>query len=138
MKKKKIAIPIIIISAIVLTILFVGGMIFFAIMSVDKNCVIEEDYSYITLNEEKYIPLNSYDELLNKQGTYKLIGEAKVKGTPDALKVLFGDSIYAFSDKEYKDIIYLQTDYDSPPSKYYCKESAYKRISKFLEEQKDD
>ncbi|MBE7064646.1 MAG: helix-turn-helix transcriptional regulator [Ruminococcaceae bacterium] len=95
------------------------------------DCVISYDYSCITYYGEKYVPLDTkgYDCTVGE----RLVGEAKVEGVLILGKLLFGDSIYAVRDCPDNSIIYLETDYDFPPSEYYVKESDLARMEEIIE-----
>ena len=96
------------------------------------DCVIAEDYSYLTLYGERYIPLESDNKECKVIYTQPLIKEARVENTPFIGKLLFGDSIYSIDNCSDNDIVYLQTDYDDVASRYYCKESKIEYYTEVL------
>ena len=85
------------------------------------DCVISEDYSYLTLYGEHYLPFVTDDK--ECKVTDQLIKEAQVENVPFIGKLLFGESVYSIDGCTDNDIIYLQTEYDDVVSRYYCKES---------------
>lgn len=90
------------------------------------NCVIAEDYSYMTLFGERYVPLvlNGVDCTPSEA----LIPEAQLEGETFFGKLLFGDMIYSIRNCKNNDIVFLQSDYDLLESEYYCKESKLEEL----------
>lgn len=127
--------------AIILTVILVVVTIFavFFIYSLksevlgSKNCIIAEDYSYMTLFGEEYVPLvlEGAECVLSN----KLIDEAQVEGMPFIGKLFFGDSVYSVKECANNDIVYLQTDYDLVISKYYCRENKVDQYEKIFREE---
>ncbi len=137
-KKQKISklsiILAILLSLIIVTVIFIAFsnrfQLFYRDIMGSPNCVIAEDYSYMTLFEERYVPLvlNGVDCTPSEV----LIPEAQLEGETFFGKLLFGDMIYSVRGCENNDIVYLQTDSGPFESLYYCKESkvnAYKVLS---------
>lgn len=87
------------------------------------DCVIESDYSYMTLFGERYVPLVLEDEEPGYSLGELVIREAQVKDTPFIGKLLFGDSVYAVEGCANNELVHLQTDYDLAASYLYCLES---------------
>ena len=95
-----------------------------------KNCVIAEDYSTITYLGEVYVPLD--------MGEYQcrvgeaLVEEAYVEGMPLIVKYFFGDRVYEVLSVTDGSIIYLETDYDFPPSEYYVRQTQKEQMEQIL------
>lgn len=83
------------------------------------NCIIAEDYSYITLFGQCYVPLVLDD--VDCIQSELLIPEAQVEGSGFLKKLLFGEMVYTVRNCPNNDIIYLQSEYDNLVSPYYCK-----------------
>ncbi len=106
-----------------------------------NNCIVANDYSYITYYNEKYIPLNTgyltykirpesgaYDCVLGEKSVY----EVKVDGSTLLYKMLFGESLYSVKGVVDDDIVFLETDYDDLSTQYYVKESKYDYYNQML------
>lgn len=111
--------------------LSVFGAIYKEVMGT-PYCVIAHDYSYLTLFEERYVPLelDNVECVLSK----RLIKEAQVEGAPFIGKLFFGETIYSVKQSKNNDIVYLQTEYDYVTSNYYCRESEVEEYKKILQE----
>lgn len=96
------------------------------------NCVIANDYSYLTLFGERYVPLVLEDA--ECKVSEPLITEAQVEGTHWIAKLFFGDTVYSVKQCADNEIIYLQTDYDNVVSHYYCKEDKAEEYQKTASE----
>ena len=86
-----------------------------------EDCVIAEDYSYITIFKNKYVPFDIKENVC-EPGTV-LIGEAQVENAGFFTKLFFGDKIQLVKGCDHSDFIFLNSEYDAP-SEYYCLESA--------------
>lgn len=106
-----------------------------------NNCIVANDYSYITYYDEKYILLNTgyltykirpesgaYDCVLGEQSVY----EVKVDDKTLLEKLLFGESLYSVKGVVDDDIVFLETDYDDLSTQYYVKESKYDYYNQML------
>lgn len=107
-------------------LVFIMLSVFDILNSVDKTCIISPDYSYIIYEDERYVPLDSEGYSLCEGEM--LVEEAYVKGSSVLGKLLFGDSVYSVSGNHCDSIIYLDTDYDFPPSDFYVKESELEKL----------
>ena len=96
-----------------------------------ENCIIASDYSYLTYYGEKYIPLDTKGYACSPG--QKLAQEVQVEGITAFDKIFFGECIYEIRGCPDTSIIYLQTDYDFPPSEYYVKESELARMEEMIE-----
>lgn len=96
------------------------------------NCVIANDYSYLTLFGERYIPLVLEDAECAPSEV--LISEAQVDGSHWIAKLFFGDSVYTVKQCANNEIVYLQTDYDNIVTNYYCIESKAEEYLKISQE----
>ncbi len=119
-----------------LLLIFSGIYILFSstmsiIMGVDPDCVIARDYSYITYNGEKYIPIDTkgYTFCDNEE----IVKEATIEGDSVFGKLLFGNSVNSVIGVSDNEIIHLVTDYDFAPSEYYVKETKFERIEQHIE-----
>lgn len=101
------------------------------ITSIDPNCVIAHDYSYIIYQNEKYLPIETHGFTFCDKD--ELVDEATVEGTSIFSKLLFGDSICSVVGADNNSVIHLETDYDFPPSEYYAKEGELKNIEDYIE-----
>lgn len=127
-KKKWLStVAIVLVISLVVVMLFstvaVGGAVALTYNTLkgSSDCVIASDYSYLTLYDERYVPLimcNSYC-----RSDTLLIDEAQVQNMPVIIKLFFGDRVYTVKGCENNDIVYLQTDQDGLQTPYYCKES---------------
>ena len=106
--------------------LFIWGVLN-PVISVDKNCVIAEDYSYISCYGKKYVPVElthsvSYDEII--------VHFPLVQGQSGWERLFSGDgalfSVVGVPDRE---LVYLSS--DNVQSKVYCLESEVERITEY-------
>lgn len=101
------------------------------ISSIDPDCIIARDYSYIIYQNEKYLPVDTNGYTFCDKD--ELVDEATVDGQNVFDKLLFGDSICSVVGTNNNSVIHLETDYDFPPSEYYAKESEIKNIKDYIE-----
>lgn len=105
----------------------------YKILGVDESWVVSSDFQTITHNEEVYISIDQYEDVLENFEIGENPIEVKVTGDPVWGKLFFGDIIYFMVDEELSDIIYFFTDYDGEHPTYFCKESSYAEMCEFLE-----
>ena len=119
-----------IIVTVILIVLSNRFQLFYRDIIGSPNCVIAEDYSYMTLFGERYVPLVL--DGIDCTPSELLIQEAQLEGETFFGKLLFGDMIYSVRGCENNDIVYLQTESGPFETLYYCKESkvnAYEMMS---------
>ena len=136
-KKKNMRVWIAALSAALLLALILSCLAFTALyknVTGSAQCVIAEDYSYITLFGSKYLPFD-IGENICVPGTV-LIEEAQVENADFFTKLLFGDRIQLVNGCDNADFIYLNSEYDGP-SEYYCLESAYEKYTALLQAPKE-
>lgn len=102
-----------------------------AIVGLD-GCVLTSDYSKLTYFGETYLPLPMED--CSWAAGDLLVSEVQVEGLGFWDKIFFGESLYAVRGNPDYEMVYLETDYDSPPSNFYVKESKYEEYTRKLEE----
>ena len=98
------------------------------VFAVDEKCMIAADYSHITYNGRRYVPVVLSHEL---EWGQIIVREAAVEGESRWDKLLFGDTVYSVEGFPGGEMIYLGTDYDLAPSNYYCLESEVERIKQY-------
>lgn len=128
------------IIALFAALILIVGAVFFAMFIVNlckeimgsPNCVIAEDYSYMMLFGERYVPLVLEDQECAQ--SVQLVDEAQVEGAPFLGKLLFGDAVYSVKQCADNEIVYLQTEYDLIASRYFCLESKVEKYKEILQE----
>lgn len=129
-----------IVLAVILTIAIMFSVLSFSLIYQEVMgsaiCVIANDYSYMTLLGERYVPLALGDaECVLAEC---VINEAQVEDAPFIGKLLFGESVYSVKQCAINDIVYLQTEFDRITSNYYCLESKVEEYKKLLQESSYD
>ena len=123
------------VSAFLLVIACAATVSLYKMVMGSEYCSIAEDYSSITIFGSRYLPFDIGDNECGL-GT-RLIKEAKVENTGFLTKLFFGDSIYLVKGCDNIEFVYLLTDYDYAPSKYYCLESELERYTSLMNDPKD-
>lgn len=93
------------------------------------DCIIAEDYSYMTLYGKKYVPFNAGD-CVCEPGEI-LVDEARVDGADFLTKLMFYDRIRLVNGCGDADFVYLESEHDGP-SEYYCLETATEKYTALL------
>ena len=96
------------------------------------GCVLAADYSSLTYFGEVYLPLPMED--CSWAAGEELVSEVRVESAGFWDKLFFGESLYAVRGNPEYEMVYLCTDYDSPPSHFYVKESKYEEYARKLEQ----
>ena len=110
-----------ILAAVLAIAVLVSGVCFAGIYHTiigSSNCVIAQDYAYIMLFDQRYVPLQLEDTECVISTC--LIEEAQVEGKGFFSKLFFGEKIYSVKQCANNEIIYLQTETDSLETPYYC------------------
>lgn len=127
---KKIRIGILLLTSLLLVLCSCNV---YQALGVDETWVVSSDYQTITHNDEVYVSIDQYGDVLEKYEVADGPIEVKVEGDPVWGKLLFGDMVYGMVDEEFSDIIYFFTDYDGEHPTYLCKESSYDKMCELLE-----
>ena len=98
------------------------------------DCVIAEDYSYITVFGNKYVPFDIKENTC-APGTV-LISEAQVENAGFFAKLFFSDKIQLVKGCDQSDFLYLNSEYEGP-SEYYCLESSVDKYIALMNEPKE-
>ena len=122
-------------SAVLLVIACTATVSLYKMVMGSDDCVISEDYSSITIFGSRYLPFDIGDNECDLGA--RLIKEAKVENAYFLTKLFFGDSIYLVKCCDNIDFVYLLTDYDYAPSKYYCLESEFDRYASLMKDPKE-
>jgi transcriptional regulator with XRE-family HTH domain len=137
-KKKLLNKKIIISLCVVLSItVFISGVFVYTafknyadLIMGSENCIVSEDYTYLTYYGEKYVPIDI--------GIYScsigdpIVDEVKLDNATFMDKIFFGERLHAINGVDPKIMVYLFTDYDFPPSEYFVKETEYDKIKHIL------
>lgn len=103
---------------------------------ISDECVISENFLEIDYKDTIYKNLDT-EGYMAAEGDI-LVNEAKTHEHP-IMKFFFSEVVYSVDNVKDNELIYLQTDYDYIPSKYYCIESKYvdyiEMIKNFKEEE---
>ena len=123
-RKKRVSSAVAIVLAVVIVILSVSFIRLFVYFYDEiigsSNCVVAQDYSYISLFNQRYIPLEL--DGVECSPSECLIKEAQVEGESFFGKLLFGEMIYSVKQCQNNEIIYLQTEAGPLATQYYCVE----------------
>ena len=114
--------------AVILIVFATAGLLLRGEVMGSSDCVIAEDYSYLTLCGQRYVPLVLVDA--ECKVSERLIREAQVEGLPFVVKLFFGDSVYSVEHCPDNEIVYLQTEQDDLISQYYCAEAGWTNFRK--------
>ena len=121
---------------LLMNIFFILSSSISIINSIDPNCVIAYDYSYIIYNKEKYLPIDAKGYTFHDKDI--IVEEATIQGQSKLDKLFFGDRIYSVTGTENNEVIHLDTDYDFAPSEFYAKKSEIKNIYNKMDNFKED
>ncbi len=121
---------------LIMNIFYVLSSALSIINSVDPNCVIAYDYSYIIYNKEKYLPIDCKEYTFHDKDI--IVEEATIQGQGKLDKLFFGDRIYSVTGAENNEVIHLCTDCDFAPSEFYAKKSEIKNIYNKMDNFKED
>ena len=103
-----------------------------------RHCVIVEDYSYIMLMDQKYVPFHIPEGLTCEVGEI-LIYNPKVEGVSFLECLLFEENVvYSIKNCPQNEIVYLQGDYGLTETGFYCLESKVEEYTKVAEDWKRD
>ncbi|MBQ7828121.1 MAG: hypothetical protein IJ386_07640 [Clostridia bacterium] len=125
------------ISFVVLTAIVVFAVLFFCsgtykAVTGSPDCIIEDDYTSLTLFGERYVPLVFEDAYCQLSDI--IVMYAQVKDSTFFDRLFFGVSIYSVAGCTNNEVIILNKSGDSAHS-YYCLESKY---DEYLKSCRDD